>query len=154
MLIQINYRELTNGKRYGTSIERIMGDHGSTEENAPGISSENAEGDSSEIQTLPQEAFNEQIRGLIAPLTHQLEELTRLVQGMTTTQHPNHYPRTEFGTTSGTPLLSPTVDQCNSSRGKSNYSNISLRATNVCPRQLELRNRVVARLDSILFFNE
>ena len=81
-----------------------MSDHGSTDENAIGISSENAEGEVSEIQPLTQEAVNEQIRGFIAPVTRQLEELTRVVQGMTTTRHPNHYPRTEFGTTSGTAI--------------------------------------------------
>ena len=34
-------------------------------------------------------------------LTNQLEELTQLVKGMTTTWHPNHYFRNELGTTSG-----------------------------------------------------
>ena len=48
---------------------------------------------------------NEQIRGFIAPLTRLLEELTRLVQGMITSRHPNSYPRTELGTTSGTAML-------------------------------------------------
>ena len=61
------------------SIERSMSDHGSAEENATGISSENVKGEVSEVQTLTQEAVNEQIRGCIAPLTHRLEELTRLV---------------------------------------------------------------------------
>ena len=56
----------------------------------------------SEIQTLTQEAVNEQIRRFISPLTRQLEELSRLVQGKVTTQHPDHYPRTDFGATSGT----------------------------------------------------
>ena len=56
-----------------------MIDHGSTEENAPEISSENVEGEVSEIQTWTQEAVNEQIRGFVAPLTRQLE-LTRLLQ--------------------------------------------------------------------------
>ena len=96
------YRELRNGKRYYTSIERTMSDNGSTEENVIGILSENVEGEVSEIQTLTQEAVNERIRGFIAPLTRQLEELSWLVQGMVTTQHPDHYPRIDFGTTSGT----------------------------------------------------
>ena len=104
MLDSADYRELRNGRRYQTSIKRTMSNHGSTEENATGISSENVKGDVSEMQTLIQEAVNDQIRGFIAALTHQLEELTRLVQGMTTTRHPNHYPRTEFGTTSGTAI--------------------------------------------------
>ena len=41
------------------------------------------------MQTLTQEAVDEQIRGLIAPLTRQLEELSRLVQEMSTSRHPN-----------------------------------------------------------------
>ena len=48
------------------------------------------------------EAVNEQIRGFIAPLSRQLEELIGLVQGVVTTQHLDHYPRADFGTTSGT----------------------------------------------------
>ena len=84
-----------------------MSDRGSIEENVTGNSSENVEGEASEVQTLTQERVNEQIRGLIAPLTHQLEELTRLVQEMVTTQHPDHYLRTDFGTTSGTASYQP-----------------------------------------------
>ena len=87
MLSSTEYREFRNGKRCQTSIERTMSDHGSTEENATGISSENVEGEVSEIQTLIQEAINEQIGGFIASLTGQLEELTRLLQEMTTTPH-------------------------------------------------------------------
>ena len=78
-----------------------MSDHGSTEENVTGNSSENVEGEVFEIQTLTQEAVNEQIRAFVAPLTRKLEELTRLVQGMVTTPHPSHYPRTDFGATCG-----------------------------------------------------
>ena len=81
-----------------------MRDHGSTEGNAAGILSENVKGEVSEIQTLTQEAVNDKIRWFFAPLTRQLEELAQLVQGMTTTRHPNHYPRTEFGSSSGTAM--------------------------------------------------
>ena len=104
MLSSTEYREFRKGKRYQTSIERTMSDHGSTEEITNGISSKNVKGEVSEIQTLTQEAVNEQIRRFITLLTRQLEKLTRLVQGMTTTRHPNYYPRTEFGTTSGTAI--------------------------------------------------
>ena len=104
MLGSTEYKKLRNGKRYQTSIEHTKCDHGSTEENAIGTSSENVEGEISKIQTLTQEAVNEQIRWFIAPLTRYLEELTQLVQGITTTRRPNHYPRTEFGTTSGTAI--------------------------------------------------
>ena len=104
MLHSTECRELRNEKRYQTSIERIMSNHGSSDEIANGVSSENVEGDIPEFQTLTQEAVNEQIRGFIAPLTRQLEELTRLVQGMTTSRHSNSYPRTELGATSGTAM--------------------------------------------------
>ena len=93
-----DYRELRNGKRYQTSNERIMSNHGSTEKIANRSSSQNVE-EVPEFQTLTQEAVNEQIRGFISPLTRQLEELTRMVQGVTTLRHPN-----ELGTTSGTAM--------------------------------------------------
>ena len=67
-----------------------MSVHGNTEENVTGNSLENAEGEFSETQTLTQEPVNEQVRGFIAPLIPRLEELTRLFQGMVTTQHPDH----------------------------------------------------------------
>ena len=85
-----------------------MSNHGSTDEIADRNSSENVEGEIPEFEALTQEAVNEKMRGFIAPLTRQLEELTRLVQGMTTSRHPNSYPRTELGTTFGT-CLSPTT---------------------------------------------
>ena len=91
MFSSTDYRELRNGRRYQTSIERIMVDHGGTEENAPGISSKNVEGNVSELQTFTQEAVNGKIGVFIASLTNKLEELTRLVQGMTTKRHPNHF---------------------------------------------------------------
>ena len=81
-----------------------MSNHGSTEEIADRNSSENVKGDVSEFQTLTQGAVNEQIRGFIAPLTRQLEELSRLVQGMTISRHPISYPETELGTTFATAM--------------------------------------------------
>ena len=87
-----------------------MSNHGSTEEIANRRSSENLEGEVPEFQTLTQDAVNEQIRGFIVPLTHQLEEVTRLVQGMTTPRHPSSYPRTEFGNTSGSAMPQSDID--------------------------------------------
>ena len=87
MLDSEECRELRNDKRYYTSIERTRSDHGSIEGNVTGISSEYVEGE---------------IRRFIASLIRQLDELTRLVQVMVTTQHLDHYPRTKFGTTAGT----------------------------------------------------
>ena len=78
--------------------------HSSTEEFVNRNSSRNIQRECPEIQTLKQEAVNEQIRGVFAPLTHQLGELTQLVQGISTSRHPNSYPRTGFGTTSGTAM--------------------------------------------------
>ena len=97
-----DYRELRNGKWYNTAIERTMSENGSIEEHVTKKSSANVEREISETQTLNQKAVNEQTKGFIAPLTRQLEELTRLVQGMVTTTHPSHYPRTDFGATSST----------------------------------------------------
>ena len=112
------YREIRNGKRCQTSIERTLSNHGSTEGISKGRSLENVEGEVSEFQTLTQEAVKEQIRGFIAPPTRQLEELTRLVQGMTTSRHPNFHHRTELGTTSGTAM--PQSDKrCSFCRGVS-----------------------------------
>ena len=68
--------------------------------------------ESFQFQTLTQETVNEQIRGFIAPLTRQLEELTRLVQGMTTSGLPNSYPRTGLGTTSGTAMPQSDNNYC------------------------------------------
>ena len=104
MLQSTDYREGRNGKRYQTADERIMSNHGSTEETGNRSSSEKIEGDVPEIQTLTQEAANELIRGFITLLNRKLEVLTRLVQGMTTSRHPNSYPTTELGTTSVTTI--------------------------------------------------
>ena len=81
-----------------------MNHHGSTEEIANRNLSENAVRENPEMQTLTQEAVDEQIRGFIAPLTHQLEELNRPVQEIFTSRHPNSHLRTELGTTSGTAM--------------------------------------------------
>ena len=109
MLNSAEYRELRNGKRFYTSRERTMRDHGSMEENATEIPSENVEGKKSEIQTLTQETVNEQIRGFKAPLIRPLEELTRLVQGLNTRRHPNYYPGLSLVPLLVEPLISPTL---------------------------------------------
>ena len=86
------------------SDEIELSHHGSTQEIADRNSSENVVEENPKMQTLTEEAIDEQIRGFIAPLTRQLEELTRLVQEMSTSRHPISYPRTELGDTSGTAL--------------------------------------------------
>ena len=100
----IGYRKLRNCKRYQTSIERILSNCSSTEEIANRSSSENIEREVPKFQMLTQEAISEQSRGFIPPIVRHLEELTRLVQGMTTSRHLKPYPRTELGTTSGTAM--------------------------------------------------
>ena len=75
-----------------------MSNHSSTEKSLTEVHRKMSK-KSQEFQTLTQEAVNEQIRGFIAPLTRQLEELTRMVQGVTTSRHPN-----ELGTTFGTAM--------------------------------------------------
>ena len=84
------YKELRNGKRYYTCTEHILNDNGCIEENVTRNSSEHVEGENPETQTLTQKVVNEQIRRFNAPLTHQLEELTRMVQETVTTQHTDH----------------------------------------------------------------
>ena len=66
MLHSTDYRELRNGKGYQKPIER---NHGSTEENANEVSAENVKGKIPVLQTLTQEAVNEQVIGFMAPLT-------------------------------------------------------------------------------------
>ena len=61
MLHSTDYRELRTGKRYQTSIERIMSNHGSTEEVADRRLSENVVVEVPEFQTLTQEAVNEKL---------------------------------------------------------------------------------------------
>ena len=102
MLDSAAYRKLRNGKPYDKSKERTMSDHGSTKENVTGFSTENVGVEISEFQTSTQESVNEQIGRFIVPLTRQLDNLTQPVQGIMTTQHPEHYLRTDVVTTSGT----------------------------------------------------
>ena len=112
MLNSTDYRELRRGKRYLPSNESKMNNHGSTEEIANRNSSENIVGENPKMQTLTQEAVDEQIKGFIAPPTRQLEELTRLVQEMSTSRHPNSYPRIELGTTPGMAMHQSDTYQC------------------------------------------
>ena len=83
-----------------------MSENGGVEENRAGNSSGNVEEEVPEIQTLTQEAVNEQFKGLIAPLTCQLKKLTQLVQGMVTTPRPSHFPRADYSTISGIVITS------------------------------------------------
>ena len=78
-----------------------MGENGSVKVNRGKKLSEYTEKEFPEIRILTQEAVNEQIKGFIAPLTRQLEELTALVRGMVTKPHPSHHPRTGYSNISG-----------------------------------------------------
>ena len=84
-----------------------MSESGYVEHNRASNSPENTKGEVSKIRTVTQEVVNEQIKGFIAPLTNQLEALTRLVQGMVTTPHSSHYPRTDYSTICGTAAYQP-----------------------------------------------
>ncbi len=126
MLDSEKYRKLRNGKWYCTSTERPMSDNGSIEENISTNSSKNVKGENYEIQILTQEAVNEQIGCFIVPLTRQLEELTRLVQGLVTTLHQDHYPRTDFSPTSGTATFQSDTRWSDCSLSSSNIANLKL----------------------------
>ena len=56
-------------------------------------SPETNENEDSEMRALTQEEIDEQIKSFIAPLTRQLEDLTRLVSGMTIASHLDYYER-------------------------------------------------------------
>ena len=73
MLHSTDYRKLRNGNRYQTSNERVLSNHDNTEETAKRRSSKNVNGETPEVHTLTHEVVNEQIREVIAPLTHQLD---------------------------------------------------------------------------------
>ena len=73
-----------------------MNENGSFEENVTGNSSGIVKGEVLGSHTLTREAVNEQIKGFIAPLTRQLEELTRLVRTLLTTPHPSLFSRSDY----------------------------------------------------------
>ena len=78
-----------------------MSENGSIEGNRVYNTSENAEEEIPEARVLSQKPVNQQVKSFIAPLTRQLEELTRPSQGMATTQHSSHYPRAQYSAISG-----------------------------------------------------
>ena len=77
MLNSTDYRKLRNDKRYQSSTERTLNNNGTTEEIANRSSKENVDQQVPEFRTLTQEAVNEHVRGFIAHLARQLEELAR-----------------------------------------------------------------------------
>ena len=102
MLNFCSYRELRNGKRCNSNRESEMSENGDVEENRSSTSSEKVEEEIPEIHTFTQEAVKEQIKGFISPLTRQVEEMIKLVQGMVTTLYLSPYSRADYITTSGT----------------------------------------------------
>ena len=86
-----SFRELTNGKKYDTAIYISMSENfeSSPIMNAP----ERNTDEKLEERILSQEDVNEQIRSYFAPLTKQLENWNRLIQGVSTVQQPNTHPR-------------------------------------------------------------
>ena len=97
MLNSFSDQELGNSNR-----ESEMSENSIVEENQTNTSSENIEEEIPEVHTLIQKAVKEQIKKFIAPLTRQLEEMTRLVQGMVATVYPSPYSKSDYSTTSGT----------------------------------------------------
>ena len=83
-------RQMRNGKKYETAICISLNENSESSPimNAPERKIE----EESNARTLTQGKDNEQIRSFIAPLTDQLEYLTRLIQRMSAAQHPNKYP--------------------------------------------------------------
>ena len=69
-------RELRNRKRYNTDTDDKMSENGSIESSGIGNPWENIGKEIPQVGVLIQEAVKEQIKGFIAPLTRQLEELT------------------------------------------------------------------------------
>ena len=93
----LEYLELRNGRRYSRNSGQAMGGNGGDKDDRAGNLLVITEGEVREIQSLTQEAaVNEEIKGFIAPLICQLEELIWLIQRMVTTPHPSHYPRTDY----------------------------------------------------------
>ena len=84
-------RELRNGKKYKTATIS-MSEGNSSEANPIIIAHENKSDKECETHILTQEEFDEQIRDYIAHLTRQLEDLTRLIQGMSFAHRPNLSP--------------------------------------------------------------
>ena len=90
-----------------------MCENGSTEDNKVCNSAEKTEEEASEVRVLTQEAVNEQMKRFFAPpLTRQLEELTRLDQGLVTTPHPSHYPRANHSAISDAAVHQPDNRNC------------------------------------------
>ena len=66
-----------------------------------GLVAENNEAEVPEVHALAQELVNEQMKGIIAPVTRQPEEMTRPVQGTVTTLNASNHPRADYSATSG-----------------------------------------------------
>ena len=81
-------RQLEKEKKCDTMLS-IEKSEGSITENRPMMNAQerNVE-DEPEVHILTEEEVNYQIRNHVAPLTKQLEDLTRLIQGMATVRHP------------------------------------------------------------------
>ena len=86
-------REPKNVKRYNTARNTIMSGNSISEDNPAINSHETNEIEGPEICVSTQEEVNEQIKSSITYLTRQLEDLTRIIQGMTTASHPKYYQR-------------------------------------------------------------
>ena len=78
-----------------------MSENGSIENNGIGNPSENTGEEIPDVCVLTQEAVNGQMKGFIAPLIRQLDELFGLVEGIMTTPYLSHSPRADYSAISG-----------------------------------------------------
>ena len=88
-----------------------MSESGTSEGHSIKKSHDNKRIEEPEIRTLPQEVVNEQIKNFIATLTRQPQDLTWLVQGLSVTSHPNHYPKADTDASYNTHGYFPNTSQ-------------------------------------------
>ena len=84
-------RELKNGKKNDAACTSIKNKNSSSDGSRAMNSPEANENEGPEIRAITEEEIDEPINSFIAPLTRQLEDLTRLVQGMITASHPDYH---------------------------------------------------------------
>ena len=80
--------ELRNGKKHETATNSDKNENNRSETNPIMSAHGNNTDKGSETRILTQEEVDEQIRNYIAPLIRQLEDLTWLVQKMSTAHRP------------------------------------------------------------------
>ena len=85
--------QVKNGKNNNNALSIVISEWKSSESSLIMNAAECNVEDESEAWIVIQEEVNEQIKKYIAALAKQLEDLTRLIPGMSTAQQPNNYPK-------------------------------------------------------------